>query len=178
MPRELRNRRFFARKKEMRDYLVCLCIALLLTCVALAQQPTTKKTSGVGKPAGASVGSSLKDLFESKIKTEWEALKQKDKKAYGELLANDYEGVEVDGTGERSRTQAINELAAGNVFNYTLWGFKVTPLGPDATLVIYEVTMQFPPGSVLRYSRLYISELWVKRKGEWKELHYQETHVK
>jgi hypothetical protein len=161
----------------MRDYFACLCIALMLTGFAAAQQPA-KKAAEAGKPADASAGSNLKDVFESKVKTEWEALKQKDKKAYGELLADDYEGVEVDGTGERSRTQAINEVAAGNVFNYTLWGFRVTPLGPDATFVIYEVTMQFPPKSVLRYSRLYISELWVKRNGEWKELHYQETHVK
>lgn len=162
----------------MRDYLACLCVALLLTCFAAAQQLAMKKAAEAGKPSDASVGSNLKDVFESKVKTEWEALKKKDKKAYGELLADDYEGVEVDGTGERSRIQAINEVAAGNVFNYTLWGFRVTPLGPDATFVIYEVTMQFPPKSVLRYSRLYISELWVKRNGEWKELHYQETHVK
>jgi hypothetical protein len=71
----------------------------------------------------------------------------------------------------------LNELAEQNVFNYTLWGFKVIPL-TDAALVIYESTMQFPPTAQLRYSRVYISELWVKRAGEWKELHYQETHVK
>ncbi|MGA9806665.1 MAG: hypothetical protein WBQ56_03150, partial [Candidatus Sulfotelmatobacter sp.] len=65
-----------------------------------------------------------------------------------------------------------------NVFNYTLWGLKVIPLGPDAALVIYESTMQFPPKSVIRYSRVYISEVWVKRAGQWKELHYQETRVK
>jgi len=162
----------------MRDYFVCACAVLLLACLALAQQPAMKKAAEAGKPADVSAGLNLEDIFESKVKTEWEALKNKDKKAYGELLADGYEGVEVDGTGERSKIQALNELAAGNVFNYTLWGFRVTPLGPDATFVIYEVTMQFPPKSVLRYSRLYISELWVKRNGEWKELHYQETHVK
>ena len=72
----------------------------------------------------------------------------------------------------------MNEVAEENVSRYTLWGFKFIPLGPDAAFVIYEVTMEFPPKSVLRYSRVYISELWVKRAGEWKELHYQETHVK
>ena len=162
----------------MRDYFVCVCVALSLACSGQAQQPAIKKPADAAKSAEASAESTLKSIFESKVQLEWEALKQKDKKAYGELLADDYEGVEVDGTGERSKIQAINELAAGNVFNYTLWGFRVTPLGPDATFVIYEVTMQFPPKSVLRYSRLYISELWVKRNGEWKELHYQETHVK
>jgi hypothetical protein len=120
----------------------------------------------------------LQAMFESKVRAEWEALKKKDKKAYGDLLADDFQGVELDGKGERTRVQALNELVDENVYNYTLWGFKVIPLGSDAALVIYEVTMQFPPKSVLRYSRVYISEVWVKRAGDWKELHYQETHVK
>jgi hypothetical protein len=126
----------------------------------------------------AQVQPDLKAVFEEKVKAEWEALKNKDKKAYGELLADDFQGVEVDGKGERTRIQAMNEVAEENVSRYTLWGFKFIPLGPDAAFVIYEVTMEFPPKSVLRYSRVYISELWVKRAGEWKELHYQETHVK
>lgn len=117
-------------------------------------------------------------MFQSKIKAEWDALKNKDKTAYGELLADDYQGVEADGRGERNKLQALNELVDGNVYNYTLWGFKLIPLGPDAVCVIYEVTLQFPPKSVVRYSRVYITELWVKRGGEWKELHYQETNVK
>jgi hypothetical protein len=132
-----------------------------------------------GRPSGgASADSGLKGMFDSKIKLEWEAIKNKDKKAYGELLADDYEGVEVDGRGERTKIQALNELADTNIANYTLWGLKVIPAGPDAALVIYESTMQFPPKSAVRYSRVYISELWVKRAGQWKEVHYQETHVK
>lgn len=135
--------------------------------------------SGEGRQSGSiSADSGLKDMFQAKVKTEWEALKNKDKKAYAELLADDYEGVEVDGQGERTKLQALNELANGNVSNYTLWGFKLIPLGPDAAFVIYEVTLQFPPKSVVRFSRVYITELWVKRAGQWKELHYQETHVK
>ncbi|HTA23875.1 MAG TPA: nuclear transport factor 2 family protein [Terriglobales bacterium] len=117
-------------------------------------------------------------MFESKIKAEWDALKNKDKAAYGALLADDYEGVEIDNRGERNKIQAVNEMADTNVVSYTLWGYKLIPLGPDAAFVIYEVTMQFSPKSVVRFSRVYITELWVKRGGEWKELHYQETHVK
>jgi hypothetical protein len=126
----------------------------------------------------ASGDSKLKEIFESKIKVEWEAIKNKDKKSYGELLADDYQGVEADGRGERNKIQAINEMPEQNVFNYTLWGLKVIPLGPEATFVIYESTMQFPPHAVVRYSRVYIGELWMKRAGEWKLVHYQETHVK
>jgi Domain of unknown function (DUF4440) len=162
----------------MRNCFVLACIAGL-AALALAQAPTAPPTSVPGSQFGTvSSDSELKDLFQAKVKAEWEALKNKDKKAYAELLADDYEGVEVDGQGERTKLQALNELANGNVSKYTLWGFKLIPLGPDAAFVIYEVTLQFPPRSVVRYSRVYITELWVRRAGQWQELHYQETHVK
>lgn len=144
-----------------------LILVIFITAIGTAQN----------KPA-AQVEPDLKAIFEPKVRAEWEALKKKDKKAYGDLLADDFQGVEVDGKGERTRAQAMNEVAEENVSNYTLWGFKFIALGPDAAFVIYESTITFPPKSVLRYSRVYISELWVKRGGEWKELHYQETHVK
>ena len=120
----------------------------------------------------------LKRMFEEKIEAEWAAIKNQDKKAYGDLLAGDYEGVEVDGKGERSKIQAVNELGQSNIANYTLWGFKLVPLCPDANFATYEITMQFPPKSQVRFSRVYITELWMKRAGEWKIVHYQETHVK
>jgi len=162
----------------MRDGFVFACI-VWLTALALAQKPAVPPKTGESRQSGSvSADSKLEGMFEAKIKLEWEALKNKDKKAYAELLADDYQGVEVDGRGERNKIQAVNELAETNVFNYTLWGFKLIPLGPDAALVIYEVTMQFPPKAQVRYSRVYISEVWVKRAGQWKELHYQETHVK
>jgi hypothetical protein len=162
----------------MQSRFIYVCVAWL-TSLALAQPPATPPKPSGGQPTSStSAELNLKDLFQSKIKTEWEALKNKDKKAYGELLADDYQGVEVDGRGERNKLQAVNEMVDTNVFNYTLWGYKLIPLGPDASFVIYEVTLQFPPKSVVRFSRVYITELWVKRAGEWKELHYQETHVK
>jgi hypothetical protein len=150
-----------------------------LASLALAQQPTMPTKFGEGRKSGdVSAEAKLKDMWEAKIKVEWEALKNKDRKAYSELLADDYQGVEVDGKGERNKIQALNELVGQNVFNYTLWGLKLIPVGQDADMVIYEVTMQFPPKSAIRLSRLYISELWIKRDGQWKEVHYQETHVK
>jgi Domain of unknown function (DUF4440) len=172
----------------MRGCLIFVWIAATVV-LAAAQQPAAAPKPGESRQSsGASADSShadsthddsnLKEMFEAKIKAEWEAIKNKDKKAYGELLAEDYQGVEVDSRGERTKTQAINELANGNISSYTLWGYKFIPLCSDAAFVIYEVTQQFPPKSVLRFSRVYITELWVKRAGQWKELHYQETHVK
>jgi hypothetical protein len=160
----------------MRNFFVLFIAGL--TALASAQIPSAPTQFPQTKQSTTSSDDSVKQMFEAKVKAEWEAIKNKDKKAYADLLAEDYQGVEVDGKGERTKIQALNELAEGNVSNYTLWGFKLIPLGGDAAFVIYEVTEQFPPKSVVRYSRVYIGELWVKRGGQWKELHYQETHVK
>jgi len=167
----------------MRDYFVFVCVAALsvvsLAALSVAQQPAMPTQFGEGPHSGpVSTDPKSKEMWESKIKAEWEAIKNKDKKAYADLLADDYQGVEVDGKGERTKLQAINELVDQNVFNYTLWGFKLIPLEPDAAFLTYEVTMQFPPKAQVRYSRVYITELWMKRAGQWKEVHYQETHVK
>lgn len=157
----------------MRNYYLAVCVLLSAALFSVAQQPV-KMPSEFGK----SSATPEEAMFQAKVKAEWEAIKAKDKKAYGDLLADDYEGVEVDARGERNRIQALNELAEGNIAQYTLWGFRLIPLGPDANFVIYEVTMQFPPKSEVRFSRIYVTELWRKRAKEWKIVHYQETHVK
>ena len=162
----------------MRGRHVRILLFLIAMSFSAARSVAQQATNENKTDAAPAAESDLKNFFQAKIKAEWEALKNKDKKAYGALLADDYQGVEVDGRGERTRIQAINEVAEGNVYDYTLWGFKLIPLGLDAAFLIYEVTLQFPPRSAVRYSRVYITELWVKRGGEWKELHYQETHVK
>jgi len=159
-----------------RSFVFAFAFLVWLTSSVYAQQPAAPAKTAESKQPGPD--STLKEMFEAKIKAEWEAIKNKDKKTYGELLADDYQGVEVDGKGERNKLQALAELADSNVFTYTLWGLKLIPAGPDAVLVIYEVTMQFPPKAQVRYSRVYITELWIKRSGQWKEVHYQETHVK
>lgn len=150
-----------------------------LTTLALAQEAATPAKSSDSRQFGSvTTDPALKSMFEAQVRAEWEALKNKDRKAYAELLADDYQGVEVDGRGERNKIQSVNDLADTSGFNYTLERLKLIALGPDAAFVIYEVTLQFPSKAQLRFSRVYISELWVKRAGQWKLLHYQETHVK
>src|ERR1700723_3119097 len=116
----------------MRNCFVFVSI-VSLTCLALAQKPELPASNGdIQHAPGVSDDSEMKVMLESKIKAEWEALKNRDKKAYADLLAEDYQGIEVDGKGERNKIQAINELADQNVFNYTLWGYKLIPLAADA----------------------------------------------
>jgi hypothetical protein len=57
----------------MRDCFLVACIAVL-TPLALAQKPEMPAKTGDSQPLGSiSTDSGLKDMFESKIKAEWEA---------------------------------------------------------------------------------------------------------
>ena len=67
----------------MRDCHFCAGLALLLG-LSLASFAMAQPSNP--KPAPTEV--ELKDYFQAKIKAEWDALKSKDKKAYGALLAD------------------------------------------------------------------------------------------
>ena len=163
----------------MRICRTCAGAVLLLACLAFGQQPTTKDKANRGKESSrASAETKLKDMLESNVRAEWDAFKKKDKKAYSDLLADDFVAVEDDGEGERNKIHAVNEINASNIYNYSLAFFKLVPLAPDVAFVRYEITMEFPPKAQIRYSRVYVSELWLKHDGQWKERHHQETRVK
>ena len=156
-----------------------VCAQLVLMSLCLAQSPMAKgQTSGGKGPAGQSADAQTKNALEARIKAEWEAIKAKDRKAYGEMLADDFIGVEVDSQGTRTKQQIVSELERSNVKNYTLYGISVLPLGPNAAFTTYESTMEFYPKAQVRFWRVYIGELWVNNGGQWKLRHYQETHVR
>ena len=117
-------------------------------------------------------------MLEANVKTEWDAFQKKDKKAYSDLLADDFVAVEDDGQGQRTKAAVLGEIDRSNIYKYFLFSFKALPLNPDAALVTYELTTQFPPSAQVRLKRVLIVELWVKRDGQWKQRYYQETRVK
>jgi uncharacterized protein (TIGR02246 family) len=158
---------------------ICAGIVLLLIGFASAQQSSREKAgNGQASLKTTAVETDLKPMFEDKVKVEWEAFKNKDKKAYGDLLADDFIAVEDDGEGTRGKYAAINEVDRSVVNNYLLKMVSVRQLGPDTAFITYEVTMVFPPKAQVRYKRVYVTEVWTKRDGQWKEQHYQETRVR
>jgi hypothetical protein len=164
----------------MGKFLIWACATLALGCVAAGQQPPQpQQVQGASsQPAKSTEEAELTNLFDAKIKAEWEAIKKKDQKAYGDLLAEDFVGVEADGGGERYKWKALSELQDSAVTDYTLSFLKVTSLGPTAAFVRYEVFIHFPPKATVRFEKILVGEVWVKREGQWKALHYQETRVK
>jgi hypothetical protein len=160
-----------------RTLFALVCLALSWPCLARNAAAQSGATAGqTAKPAAGS--SDLTNLLDAKVKAEWEAFKKKDKKAYGDLLADDYVAIEADGDGERTKGRMLREIEHNMMTDYTLSFLKVTPLCPDVAFVRYEVFFRFPPKSAVPFEKALIGELWVKRDGQWKALHYQETRVK
>lgn len=158
----------------MRTYFAWACAALVLGSFVFGQQPQ----GGTSQPTKSTAPADLTNLLDAKIKAEWQAIKNKDQKAYGELLTNDYVAVEADGGGERYKWKVLSELPQSTVTDYTLSFLKVTPLCPDAAFVRYEVFIKFPPKSIVPFEKILVGEIWVKHNSQWKSLHYQETRVK
>lgn len=158
----------------MRNYFACACAALLLGTLALGQEPQ----GGSNQETKSKELAELTNLFDAKIHGEWEAIKNRDQKAYGAYLTDDFIGVEADREGERYKWKAMSELPESAVTDYTLSFLKVTPLCGEAAFVRYEVFIKFPPKSAVRFEKILVGEVWVKREGEWKVMHYQETKVK
>jgi hypothetical protein len=154
-----------------------LLVALMLLCAAF---PTQAAAQAAASPQSAAPSGQAKlaSLLESKVRAEWDAFKSKDKKAYGNLLAEDFVAVETDGEGARNKTHTVNEAERSPLHNYTLHNFKLISAGTNAAVVTYELTMEFPPKSTVRFLRVWASDLWLNREGQWKARYYQETRVK
>jgi hypothetical protein len=157
----------------------CLCLVVLLCCTGWAQQPSTTPTPGSAQqPGPASPEDKLKELLAANVKAEWEAFKNKDKKAFSDLLTDDFAAVEDDNQGMRKKAQAVAEVDQSVVKDYNLFALRVIPLESNTALVTYELSMLFPPQAAVRFKRVLVSEIWVKRDGQWKQRYYQETHVR
>jgi hypothetical protein len=172
----------------MRNSVIGVCAVLVLACSAFGQQPAApavaEKPVAADKPAtakpstSAAAQSKLNGLLESKIRMMWAAFKNKDKKAYAEFLADDFMAVEEDGQGERTKMVVLREVGESVVHEYHVQLFRVDPIAAGAQFVTYENVIEFPPGTTSRFEKIFISEVWVKRNGEWKSWRYQATRVK
>jgi uncharacterized protein (TIGR02246 family) len=163
----------------MRNWISCACIALVLPCFAFAQQPAaTDKASGITQSKDTGAQSKLADLLEAKVKAAWAAFKKKDKDGYAAFLTDDFQAVEADGDGERSKSKTVREVEHSMFVEYSLQLFQVQQLGPHYAFVTYECTMRFPRGSATLFRRIFIGELWTNRDGNWKMMRYQETVVR
>jgi hypothetical protein len=163
----------------MRNYLAGACAVFLLALGAFGQEPAaTKKPAAPKKSSSAASQSEVNDLLQANIRAMWAAFRDKKKQVYADFLWDDFQAVEEDGDGERNKLKILREVDLSVVSDYSLQSFRLDPISPDAVLVTYENVIKFPRGSGSRFEKIFISEIWVKRSGQWKAWRYQASRVK
>jgi hypothetical protein len=160
----------------MRNWLLSSCAALALPCLAIAQQPAPGNAFA-GAPS-TTPKTKLAIVLEAQVRAAWATFKKKDKDGYAKFLTEDFQAVEADGDGERTKRHVLMEVEHSMYSDYLLQFFQVQPLGPDYAFVTYESSMQFPKASALRFRRVFVGELWANQNGQWKMMRYQETLVR
>jgi hypothetical protein len=163
----------------MRIYFIGACAVSLMACTAFGQQPAaTKPPPATKQSPNTSAQADLSELLQANIRAMWTAFRDKKKQAYAEYIWDDYQAVEEDGDGERNKLRVLREVDQSVVSDYSLQLFRLDPISPEAALVTYENVIQFPRGAGLRFEKIFVSEIWVKRHSQWKAWRYQATHVK
>jgi ketosteroid isomerase-like protein len=153
--------------------LVCVSLAAALGVAAVIERGRL-----LTRHAPAEVDNGLKQILEPKIQAEWTAFEKKDAQAYHDLLADDFIAVEVDSEGTRNKQQATDEIQHSGVTDVTLSRLDVRSLAADAAMVTYEAFLTFIPSAQVRFLRIYVTEIWVRKGDVWEALHYQETRVR
>jgi uncharacterized protein (TIGR02246 family) len=158
---------------------IVLLMLLGSLCLTLAERPAAQRNATENaRSKSDSTQMTLAALLEARVRATWEAFKMRDKDKYAEFLADNFQAVEADGEGERSKPRILREVEHSMYTNYLLQLFQVQPLGPDYAFVTYEATIQFPAGAGTRYKRIFVGELWNEENGNWKMKRYQETPVR
>jgi len=153
----------------MKRALVALFAVASLAVSLLAQAP--KKNPA---PKAAAGGSGV----EAKIRQGWQDFKDQKKDAWGAALADDVTQVWADMKPPRDKATSIKDVSSLKLDSYTLSPIKVTQLGPDAAMATYTAKVSFTADGKKMTPNMAVTEIWVKRGGEWKNLRYQESEIK
>ena len=148
---------------------------LLVGVFVLAGTAMAQKSGASGTKSAASLQATL----EQREKEGWESFKNKDGKAYAALCAEEYTGVYEDGAGEHDLNSALESMNQITINSYQLGDLQVTALGPNAAMVRYTAEANVTLGDgPAQDSKMAVTDIWVKRGGQWKSVRYQETNIK
>ena len=151
--------------------IIALCSLLWLTA---GQQDKINQNAGT-----SAVVSSVPVVVENKIREAWQDFQAKKEGAYANLLADDFTTVEIDGEGPHEKQAAVSEVGTGTLRSYSLKDLKVTALCANVALATYlaETDGTLPDGKVI-HGTVAVTEIWVRRANEWKNLRYHESELK
>jgi len=157
---------------------VALMAACLLTgfAVGFAVAAHTSGRSQKAYSPDSAATTAEADLFLIAKENEvWEALKNKDKSADAQLLADDFVGLYDTGFGNKS--EHVKQMDDSYTLEeYAIRDPRVLRLSPTMSLLLYESTCKATGDWVPYCSRpVYVSSLWTERDGRWLNLFSQDT---
>jgi ketosteroid isomerase-like protein len=149
--------------------------AALALCFGLITLPPYQKT---GQGAETASDSTVRSV-ESKTREAWKDFKAKKVDAYAALLDDDFTAVEPDGEGPHDKKASVDGLKAFTLNRYSLHDLRVIALGPNSALATYTADSDgtTPDGKTV-HSTAVVTEIWVRRAGNWKALRYHESELK
>src|SRR5215469_6485880 len=92
---------------------VVLFVCLGTYCFAPLAGSEAKHSGSIAPRQETTKGSpqtSQSELLESRVRAAWAAFKMRDQEKYAEFLADDFQAVEADGDGERSKARILLEV--------------------------------------------------------------------
>lgn len=148
-------------------------VVLLTATLSFAQ---TSKHAGKSTKSAESLQATIEKLEQNA----WQAFQDKDEKAFAALCAPDYSAVNADQQPPHDLPGTIAEMKNDvTIHSFKLSDFQVTPLGPDSTLVTYiaDTSLTFTNGQA-QDVKLAVTDVWIKRRGQWKALRYHESQIR
>jgi uncharacterized protein (TIGR02246 family) len=122
-----------------------------------------------------SLGDALSKDIVNRERLAWEATKNKDKAGLAALLSEDFTEITDDGVFDK--TQILANLDHLTVTSYSPRNVRAKKLGPDAVLLIFQVTVEGNYHGHNFHADSNAASLWMKRGGNWLNVHFQESPV-
>jgi hypothetical protein len=145
---------------------VWLVLALsLMTSLNFAQKADS---SQIASP-------SLEKTIRDNETASWELLKKKNYAAFGELLADNYVGI--DNTGTTNRTDLLKSLADFHLLSYSMQDVKVMRVANDVALITYQVKLTGSYQGKELKRPIYAASVWVRHGAKWLQAFNQETEA-
>ncbi len=130
--------------------------------------------ANTAKPTAAAP---TKDALVTLEKSAYEAWKTKDAKFWDTFLADNFAGYGA--TGRLDKAKALKEYSGADCDfkSYTLSDDQMTPLGPDAAVITYKVTVDGTCGGQKIPSPSWAAGAYVRSGDKWKGAFHAETPV-
>ncbi len=159
---------------------IFLLVSALIVAAACSAPSTNREATPAANANVASEPAAAAMTEAGAIATEqatWDAIKNKDYAAFGNMLAEDQLEVTSEGVFDKARTLAlVKEFEPSEV---VLSDWKFLSVNKDAFVVIYTANTkgkykgkEFPPVAARA------SSAWVRRGGKWLAVYHQECTIK